>query len=107
MYNHDESLRVSSDANLLCSVCIPVYNEEDCLPIFLENLLGALASYQKTKCIDFEIIAVDDGSSDGSLEILKHYSDRNNIFKVFAFEQNTGHQAAILCGLNHAEGLLL
>ena len=104
MQQHGESSCSSTGALMLCSICIPVYNEEDCLPIFLDNLLAALESYQKAKGIDFEIIAVDDGSEDKSLEILKYYSERHKKVEVFAFEQNSGHQAAILCGLNHAKG---
>ena len=104
MHYHTECSRDGSDARLLCSVCIPVYNEAECLHIFLADLLATIASYQKVKDIDFEVIAVDDGSRDQSLEILKHYSDLDKSFRVFAFEQNSGHQAAILCCLNHADG---
>jgi len=94
----------SISAPMLCSICIPVYNEEDCLPVFLDSLFATLASYQKVKGIDFEVLAVDDSSEDKSLEILRCYSERHKKLKVFAFEQNSGHQAAILCGLNHAKG---
>lgn len=92
---------------MLCSICIPVYNEEECLPVFLSHLLDAVERIEKLRQINFEIIAVDDGSTDESLEILKYFSGQNEKIKVFAFEQNSGHQAAILCGLKHAAGDLI
>jgi glycosyltransferase involved in cell wall biosynthesis len=93
--------------SLLCSICIPVYNEEDSLPVFLEQLLSDLSSFEESTGIQFEVIAVDDGSKDSSLSILMHQSTLDARLKVFAFEQNAGHQAAILCGLSHAKGDLI
>lgn len=92
---------------LLCSICLPVYNEQDCLPIFLDQLLSSLSSYHHVNGLNFEVIAVDDGSSDDSLLILSKFAKKDTRLKVYAFEQNSGHQAAILCGLSHAEGDLI
>lgn len=91
----------------LCSICLPVYNEQEGLPIFLDQLAENLNNFEKCIGIEFEIIAVDDGSIDTSLSILKNYADKDKRLRVFAFQQNSGHQAAILCGLAHAKGDLI
>jgi polyisoprenyl-phosphate glycosyltransferase len=91
----------------LCSICLPVYNEQEGLPIFLDQLTKNLNNFEKCIGIEFEIIAVDDGSTDTSLSILKNYADKDKRLRVFAFQQNSGHQAAILCGLAHAKGDLI
>lgn len=91
----------------LCSICLPIYNEEEGLPKFLDLLAENLFNFEKSLGIEFEVIAVDDGSSDASLSILKSYANRDNRIHVFSFQQNAGHQAAILCGLSHASGDLI
>lgn len=91
----------------LCSICLPIYNEEEGLPKFLDLLAINLNAFELQLGINFEIIAVDDGSTDLSLTILKSYADRDSRIRVFAFQQNAGHQAAILCGLSHSGGDLI
>ncbi|MEB3326293.1 MAG: glycosyltransferase family 2 protein [Synechococcus sp.] len=91
----------------LCSICLPIYNEEEGLPKFLDLLAINLNAFESQLGINFEIIAVDDGSTDLSLTILKSYADRDSRIRVFAFQQNAGHQAAILCGLSHSRGDLI
>jgi len=92
---------------LRCTICIPVYNEEESLPAFLERLFSNLSIIEQTTSIEFQVIAVDDGSRDSSLPLLIHQSSLDARLKVFAFQQNAGHQAAILCALKHAEGDLI
>jgi dolichol-phosphate mannosyltransferase len=53
---------------------------------------------------EFEIIAVNDGSSDASLSLLKEYNLKDNRFKVLSLSRNFGHQAAFLAGLKHTRG---
>jgi glycosyltransferase involved in cell wall biosynthesis len=96
-----------TDRALICSICIPVYNEEESLPLFLGQLFSNLSIFEQKTGIKFEVIAVDDGSQDCSLAFLMHQSSLDARLKVFAFEQNVGHQAAILCALSHAEGDLI
>lgn len=75
-----EAFRTMNSKNLL-SVIIPVYNCENFLPRCLNSLLN-----QQFKKI--EIICIDDGSTDRSLEILKHYEKNDNRIKVFSQENN-------------------
>lgn len=80
------------------SILIPVYNEVR----FLIELLG------RVEAVDFcglekEIILVDDGSTDGTLELLKPY-ESNPLYKVVYHERNMGKGAALRTGIGHATG---
>lgn len=78
------------------SIIIPAYNAEPYLEKCLDSILG-------TKGIDFEIIAVDDGSADGTVKILRDYADRYPNIRVLE-QQNAGASAARNAGLALAEG---
>lgn len=79
------------------SVIIPVYNEEDSLPQLQEELGRTLAPY------GHELIFVDDGSTDRSLERIR----REPNVRVLAFERNSGQSAAMYAGLMAAHGRVL
>jgi glycosyltransferase involved in cell wall biosynthesis len=78
------------------SVVIPVMNEEDNIMPMLEQLNAALSN------ISFEVIFVDDGSTDGTLELLK--SQANEHIKVVEFMKNFGQSSAMQAGIDYAEG---
>lgn len=78
------------------SVVIPVYNVED----FLEECLESIVN-QTFK--DIEIICINDGSTDNSLEILNSYKENDNRFKIFS-QENLGHAVATNKGINLAKG---
>lgn len=80
----------------MLSVIIPVYNAAVFLPRCLESLIGQ--TYQ-----NLEVICVDDGSSDNSLEILQQYADRDSRIKVI-HQENAGVSAARNAGLDVATG---
>jgi undecaprenyl-phosphate 4-deoxy-4-formamido-L-arabinose transferase len=84
----------------LISVVIPVYNEAENLPILKNRLVMALDAIS----IPYEIIFVDDGSSDNSLDILTKYVKEDNHLRVIEFNKNYGQHAAVFAGLNHAGG---
>ncbi|HSJ86584.1 MAG TPA: glycosyltransferase family 2 protein [Anaerolineales bacterium] len=86
---------------LSLSLIIPVYNEEQNLPLLMDAICNALAPLQK----DWEVIFVDDGSSDGSLNILENLVARNpEHVRVVVFRRNFGQTAAIEAGIDHASG---
>jgi polyisoprenyl-phosphate glycosyltransferase len=86
----------------LISIIIPVYNEEEVLPeLFLR--LFALKEHYYTD-IDFEFIFINDGSTDGTIEILKKQANGNKIVKIISFSRNFGHQMAITAGIENAIG---
>lgn len=82
------------------SVIIPVYNEEESIPILVRELEETLSNLGKS----YEIIFVDDGSRDASLEkLLKAQSDNQRI-RIISFEENAGQTAALDAGFRAARG---
>ena len=84
----------------LLSVITPIYNEEDNIPSLMARLFEALEGIGKA----FEIIAVNDGSRDGSLARLREQAARHPELKVIDFRRNYGQTAAIMAGIDHARG---
>jgi dolichol-phosphate mannosyltransferase len=83
-----------------CSVVASVFNEEECLMMFYESLSETLVSLH----IAYEIIFVNDGSSDNSLQILKNIAASDSTVKIINFSRNFGHEAAMIAGIDHACG---
>lgn len=84
----------------MLSLVIPVYNEEGLIDELVMRAVSAIESFTA----EYEIIFVDDGSSDLSLPKLLLYQQKNNRIKVLSLSKNFGHQAAFTAGLEHAEG---
>lgn len=80
------------------SVIIPVYNEKNSLRQLFKEINAALADY------DYEIIAINDGSIDGSGDILNEIAASSPNIKVAHFAGNFGQTAAIACGIEYAQG---
>ena len=97
----------SFQKELTCSICLPVFNEEECLEKFLENLFLQINFCTKQYNLKFDVIAVDDGSTDSSLEILQNYRNKEERLDIYSFEKNTGHQAAIICAMSHSQSDLI
>jgi glycosyltransferase involved in cell wall biosynthesis len=85
------------------SVLIPVYNEEGNLLPLSERLISALKKTGRP----YEVIFVDDGSSDGSLEILLDIIKKNPNIKVISFSRNFGQTAALSAGIDFSKGDIL
>jgi polyisoprenyl-phosphate glycosyltransferase len=84
----------------MLSVVIPVYNEELLLDELVKRIIPAVGSFIP----DYEIIFVDDGSTDSTLSRLLTFRSENQKIKVLALSKNSGHQAAFTAGLEHAKG---
>ncbi len=82
------------------SVVIPAYNEEENVPVLYERLKGVLEGLNH----DYEIIFVDDGSTDGTFAVLKDLAGKDRRVKVIRFRRNYGQTAAMYAGFEHAEG---
>ncbi len=93
--------RDSPPRHILLSVVVPVYNEEAVIEAFYERATTALSAVPNA---DLELVFVDDGSMDASLEILSSLSERDVRVKVVSFSRNFGHQIAITAGVDHAAG---
>ena len=83
------------------SVVIPCYNEEKAIPIFYKEMNKIMV---KMKKLDFELIFVDDGSSDSTLEVCKNLSKEDKRVKFLSFSRNFGKEAGIYAGLNKSTG---
>jgi glycosyltransferase involved in cell wall biosynthesis len=82
----------------LLSVVAPMYNEEATAEVFYQRVRDALQGFE------FELVLVDDGSSDRTGEILDRLAAADNRVKVIYLSRNFGHQTAITAGLDHARG---
>jgi dolichol-phosphate mannosyltransferase len=82
----------------LLSVVAPVYNEEGTLEQFYGRVCDALEG------VHFEIVLVDDGSSDSSADILERMAVTDPRLRVVFLSRNFGHQTALTAGLDHARG---
>ncbi len=82
------------------SVVVPVYNEEEVVKECLERLTTVMSSQGE----EYELIFVDDGSRDKTLEILESYAQDDNKIKILSFSRNFGHQAAISAGMDFSSG---
>ncbi len=82
------------------SLVIPVYNEERLIDELFDRVRSALTSITES----FEVILVDDGSSDGTMDKLHQCHANDRRFKILALSRNFGHQSAYTAGLNYAKG---
>ena len=83
------------------SVIVPCYNEEEMIPLFYEELSKTT---KKLKKVEFEVIYINDGSTDNSLKEMKNLSKEANNVKYISFSRNFGKEAAMMAGLDYATG---
>lgn len=84
----------------LLSILVPMYNESEVIPVFFERIEKLLLSTG----MPYEIVCVDDGSRDTTLDLLRAHAARNPCIKVLAFSRNFGKEAALTAALDHASG---
>ena len=84
------------------SVVIPMYYEEEVVEVCYERVISNLKKLSDR--YDYEIIFINDGSKDGTLEILKKIADNDEKVKIISFSRNFGHQAAVTAGIRKALG---
>lgn len=87
----------------MLSIIVPVFNEKESLHPFYKELIRVLGEIKK----DYELIFVDDGSTDTSLEILQEFEKDNKNVRVFSFRRNLGKADALSLGFQKAEGDLI
>jgi len=92
-------------SNYTCdfSVVIPVYNEKDNLNILYQELISVLEPLFET----FEIIYIDDGSTDGSFQVLEQLHSLDQRVRVIRFRRNFGQTSAFAAGFDYARGKLI
>ncbi|MDD2382256.1 MAG: glycosyltransferase, partial [Mariniphaga sp.] len=84
----------------MISVVIPLLNEEQLILNLLEELWEAL----KQTGAEFEVICVDDGSTDSTLQKLLQFRNQHNGLKILSLSRNFGLQSAITAGIDYAKG---
>jgi dolichol-phosphate mannosyltransferase len=82
------------------SAVVPIYNEVESLPQLIETIATTLTANQ----LSYEIICVDDGSKDGSAELLKQQARTRSDLRAVLLRRNYGQTAAMAAGFNHARG---
>src|SRR5580658_662727 len=94
-----DSLKADNGRDLrLLSVVAPVYNEEGTIEEFYARMCAALEG------LEFELVLVDDGSSDASPQLLEQLAESDPRVCVVYLSRNFGHQTALTAGLDHARG---
>ncbi|MCJ7471654.1 MAG: glycosyltransferase family 2 protein, partial [Actinobacteria bacterium] len=82
------------------SIVIPVYNEKESVKHLYSNLDGALSKLK----LRYEVILIDDGSTDGTYDELKKIHGKSDFYKIIRFRRNFGQTSAMSAGFDHAIG---
>ncbi|MCL4353981.1 glycosyltransferase family 2 protein [Patescibacteria group bacterium] len=84
----------------MLSIVVPAFNEEESLQAFYKELVKSVLKLTS----DFEVIFVDDGSSDNSLKILRELEKKDKRVKIYSFQKNQGKAEALTLGFQKAKG---
>ena len=85
--------------NFLLSVVVPMYFEEEVVRECYNRLTTVMAAFDR-----YELVFVNDGSTDNTLPILTELAAQDNHIKIISFARNFGHQAAVTAGIDYAKG---
>lgn len=86
--------------NELLSIIVPCYNEEEVIEVTYKRLTNVLKNLK----IKYEILFINDGSQDNTLNILLSLIKKDPSIKIISFSRNFGHQSAVAAGLNYCKG---
>jgi glycosyltransferase involved in cell wall biosynthesis len=82
------------------SIIAPVYNEKDCLDMLVQRV----GEVMDTTGEPWELVIVDDGSQDGSTDIIRRLAKENKRVRAVIFARNFGHQIAVTAGMDYSRG---
>ena len=85
----------------LLSIVVPCYNEEESIPVYYDAMVKEM---QEMDYVDFEIIFINDGSKDKTLEIIRDLAKKDKKIRYVSFSRNFGKEAAMLAGLRASRG---
>ena len=94
---------VTPSTSAMLSIVVPAYNEQDSVA----ELLQAIERAMMPAGILYEVVFVDDGSTDATLERLQALERASDRVRIFSFRRNLGKSPALLCGFHHARGDLI
>lgn len=83
------------------SIVVPCFNEEEALPVYYSEMCRVM---DRMPDVEFELILVDDGSSDGTLDFLRRLNETDGRCRYLSFSRNFGKEAALYAGLRNAQG---
>lgn len=83
------------------SIIIPAYNEEESLPMLYERLNKLM---NEVKNYEFEVLFVNDGSKDNTIQIIKELRNKDGRISYVDFSRNFGKEVAMIAGLDYAKG---
>ena len=83
------------------SLIVPMYNEEESLDIFFKTINSTL---EKLKNYSYEIICIDDGSTDGTFNLLTQYAEKDKRIKIVKFSRNFGKEYGMIAGFRACSG---
>ena len=83
------------------SAIVPCYNEEKSLALFYQEFCRDIA---RIEGVSYELILVDDGSTDGTLREMKELAAKDSHVRYLSFSRNFGKESAIYAGLENARG---
>ena len=86
------------------TILIPCFNEEEGLPMLYDALCGTKGICENLKKYDFEILLINDGSRDSTLNIIKTYAEIDKRIKYISLSRNFGKECAMLSGFDYASG---
>ncbi len=89
-----------ADRHPVLSIVVPAFNESDNLPVLHERLVRVLHELGES----YEIIVVDDGSTDSTWECIRRLAQEDEAVRGIRFSRNFGHQSALMAGLDFARG---
>ena len=85
------------------SIIIPIYNEEESISVLYQELNQVLSNLS----FEYEIIAIDDGSTDNTNTIIKEIAQKDENFKTITFKRNFGQTAAMSAGIDASQGEII
>lgn len=89
----------------LLSLVVPCYNEQDVIPLFYNEIIKI--AHKMESYLNFEIIFVDDGSSDNTLNVIKDLNNKDSRVKYISFSKNFGKESAMYAGFSKSKGDLI
>jgi glycosyltransferase involved in cell wall biosynthesis len=98
-----KSEEIDASSDLPISIIIPVFNEEENIRLLHERLTVSLSELGR----EYEIIYVDDGSTDASFDLLQNAAENDESITVIQLSRNFGQTAAIAAGVDHAQGKMV
>lgn len=89
----------------LLSIIVPCLNEEEAIPFFYDEIIKTKAQFDNEEGdVDFELIFVDDGSTDGTMKVIKDLKEKDDSIHYVSFSRNFGKEAALYAGFVKSKG---